>query len=86
LFINFIDLAINNYFEDKDFVNYLNYLKYWKEPKYSKFIVYVHCLYFLDQLQIEKFRNLCKKKEFIDFISQQQGLHWKYYRYNREKN
>jgi mediator of RNA polymerase II transcription subunit 31 len=78
-------LAQKNYFEDKDFLHFLQYLMYWKEPNYSKFIIYTHSLYFLDQLQDETFRNACKSKEFIDMISFQQGLHWKYYKFNREK-
>lgn len=43
-----------SYFQDEKFVSYLSYLQYWKKPKYVKFIVYPHCLYFLDQLQVTK--------------------------------
>ena len=32
----------------------------------------------------EKFREECKRKEFCDYIGKQQGLHWQYYRKNRE--
>lgn len=43
------------YFQDDKFVSYLSYLQYWKRPEYVKFIVYPHCLYFLDQLQVLAF-------------------------------
>ena len=42
----------HRYFQDEKFVSYLSYLQYWKKPEYVKFIVYPHCLYFLDQLQV----------------------------------
>ena len=45
--------------------------------------MYPHCLYFLDLVQDEKFRNECKRREFTDYIAKQQGLHWQYYRKNR---
>lgn len=51
------DLAQNRFFEDPAFVKYLQYLQYWKRPEYAKFIVYPHCLHFLDLLQDEQFRK-----------------------------
>jgi mediator of RNA polymerase II transcription subunit 31 len=79
------DLAQNKFFDDESFVNYLKYLQYWKDEKYSKYITFPHCLYFLDQLMNEKFRQECKKKEFTEYIKIQQGLHWQFYRKNREE-
>lgn len=81
-----LDLAQFKYFENPAFLNYCKYLGYWKKPEYSKFIVYPHALYFLDQInESEVFREECKKREYIDYIAKQQGLHWQYYRRNREQ-
>ena len=41
--------------------------------------------YLLDQInESEVFREECKKREYIDYIAKQQGLHWQFYRRNRE--
>lgn len=78
-------MAQNKFLDDQTFLNYLNYLKYWKKPEYSKYIIYPHTFYFLDQLvESEKFRQECKKREFTDFIAKQQAFHWQFYRRNRE--
>nr|CCW28836.1 putative SOH1 homologue protein [Arachis ipaensis] len=50
-------LAQNRYFEDEAFIGYLKYLQYWQRPEYIKFIMYPHCLYFLELLQNANFRN-----------------------------
>ncbi|THU44844.1 hypothetical protein C4D60_Mb02t11640 [Musa balbisiana] len=50
-------LAQNRYFEDEAFIGYLKYLKYWQRPEYIKFIMYPHCLFFLELLQNANFRN-----------------------------
>ncbi|KAF3567701.1 hypothetical protein DY000_02018384, partial [Brassica cretica] len=51
------DLAQNRYFEDEAFIEYLKYLQYWQRPEYIKFIMYPHCLYFLELLQNPNFRS-----------------------------
>ncbi|KAG1354371.1 putative Subtilisin-like protease SBT2.5 [Cocos nucifera] len=51
------NLAQNRYFEDEAFIGYLKYLQYWKRPEYIKFIMYPHCLFFLELLQNANFRN-----------------------------
>ncbi|KAG6425820.1 hypothetical protein SASPL_110025 [Salvia splendens] len=51
------DLAQNRYFEDEAFIGYLKYLQYWQRPEYLKFIMYPHCLFFLELLQNANFRN-----------------------------
>nr|DAD47633.1 TPA_asm: hypothetical protein HUJ06_017570 [Nelumbo nucifera] len=50
-------LAQNRYFEDEAFIGYLKYLQYWQRPEYVKFIMYPHCLFFLELLQNSNFRN-----------------------------
>ncbi|KYQ96711.1 putative mediator complex subunit 31 [Tieghemostelium lacteum] len=80
-YLNF--LAQNRYFQDKAFINYLSYLLYWKKPKYAKYIVYPQCLYFLDLIQEERFRQELNHFQSAEFIHQQQFYHWQYYRNNR---
>ena len=54
-------LAVNNYFEEKEFINYIKYLQYFKNDlRYTKFITYSNSLIFLDLLQYEFFRQLIK--------------------------
>ncbi|XP_016565009.2 uncharacterized protein LOC107863556 [Capsicum annuum] len=50
-------LAQNRYFEDEAFIGYLKYLQYWQRPEYIKFIMYPHCLFFLELLQNPAFHN-----------------------------
>ncbi|XP_057853014.2 mediator of RNA polymerase II transcription subunit 31 isoform X3 [Cryptomeria japonica] len=50
-------LAQNRYFDDEAFIGYLKYLQYWQRPEYVKFIMYPHCLFFLELLQNANFRN-----------------------------
>ncbi|KAL6531193.1 Polyadenylate-binding protein 1 [Orobanche hederae] len=50
-------LAQNRYFEDEAFIGYLKYLQYWQRPEYIKFIMYPHCLFFLELLQNPNFRS-----------------------------
>jgi hypothetical protein len=40
-----------------EFIAYLRYLLYWKEPEYARFLIWPHCLEFLDLLQNEEFRT-----------------------------
>eukprot|EP00126_Sphaerothecum_destruens_P009071 Sdes_comp20424_c0_seq1m14495 len=77
-YLNF--LAQQRYFHDKKFINYLNYLyNYWKTPEYSIFLSFPQCLYFLELLQHESFRNSVINKKCTDFIHQQQFYHWQHY-------
>ncbi|PHU22387.1 Mediator of RNA polymerase II transcription subunit 31 [Capsicum chinense] len=50
-------LAQNRYFEDEAFIGYVKYLQYWQRPEYIKFIMYPHCLFFLELLQNPAFHN-----------------------------
>lgn len=81
---DFVDLAQNQFLEDEGMINYLQYLQYWKQPEYAKFILYPHCIFFLDMLQHKSFREECKNTEFCNFLTKQQGLHWNFYKQNRE--
>lgn len=76
-------LSQNRYFQDKAFIKYLEYLLYWKKPEYCKFIIYPHCLRFLDLLQQPAFRQRLSDLEYIQLIFSQQYFHWRYYRSNR---
>jgi len=71
-------LAQQRYFQDQAFVNYLKYLLYWKEPEYAKFVVYPHCLFFLEQLQEESFRKELVNANFVELLWRQQFNHWRY--------
>lgn len=73
-------------FQDQAFLNYLKYLQYWKNPEYAKFIVFPHCLRFLELLQEESFRKELQVREFIELIHNQQFYHWRYFRNNRLNN
>lgn len=78
-------LAQHKYFEDESFIAYLKYLQYWKQPQYAQYLSYgPHCLFFLDRLQDEKFRDECRKTSFQNFLFTQQHRHWQFYRRNRE--
>ncbi|KNA19186.1 hypothetical protein SOVF_063710 [Spinacia oleracea] len=79
-------LAQNRYFEDEAFVGYLNYLQYWQRPEYLKFIMYPHCLYFLELLQNANFRNAMAHPGNKELAHRQQFYFWKNYRNNRLKH
>ncbi len=76
-------LAQNRYFEDERFINFLSYLQYWSKPQYIKYISYPHCLYFLELLQREEFRNALLQDQYIGLVHHQQFQHWRYFRRNR---
>lgn len=44
-------LALQEYFQDQEFINYLQYLLYFKNPRFLKYIRYPMCLRMLDNLQ-----------------------------------
>ncbi|KAI9146236.1 mediator complex, subunit Med31, partial [Paraphysoderma sedebokerense] len=77
-YLNF--LAQQGYFDDPAFINYLKYLQYWKKPEYAKFIIYPHCLHFLELLQSSNFRNSMAKIENATFVHEKQYFHWQFYR------
>ncbi|KAK9741917.1 hypothetical protein RND81_03G137400 [Saponaria officinalis] len=79
-------LAQNRYFEDEAFIGYLKYLQYWQRPEYTKFIMYPHCLYFLELLQNPNFRNSMAHPGSKELAHRQQFYFWKNYRNNRLKH
>ncbi|OAY79670.1 Mediator of RNA polymerase II transcription subunit 31 [Ananas comosus] len=80
------DLAQNRYFEDEAFIGYLKYLQYWQRPEYIKFIMYPHCLFFLELLQNANFRNAMAHPGSKELAHRQQYFFWKNYRNNRLKH
>ncbi|GAB2235563.1 hypothetical protein Droror1_Dr00025992 [Drosera rotundifolia] len=80
------DLAQNRYFEDEAFIGYLKYLQYWQRPEYVKFIMYPHCLYFLELLQNSSFRAAMAHPGNKELAHRQQFYFWKSYRNNRLKH
>ncbi|KMZ74871.1 Mediator of RNA polymerase II transcription subunit 31 [Zostera marina] len=83
-YINY--LAQNQYFEDEAFIGYLKYLQYWRKPEYITLIMYPHCLFFLELLQNESFRNAMAHPGNKELAHQQQFYFWKNYRKNRLKH
>lgn len=79
-------LAQNRYFEDEAFIAYLKYLQYWQRPEYMKFIMYPHCLFFLELLQNANFRNAMAHPGNKELAHRQQFFFWKNYRNNRLKH
>lgn len=79
-------LAQNRYFEDEAFIGYLKYLQYWQQPEYIKFIMYPHCLFFLELLQNANFRNAMAHPGSKEVAHRQQFYFWKNYRNNRLKH
>ena len=74
-------LARQGYLLDGKFVRYLDYLQYWKQPQYAKFLVYPHCLRFLDLLQHEEIRKqFTEDRNFALQLHDQQFYHWLYRR------
>ncbi|KAL9187455.1 hypothetical protein ACHAXT_001558 [Thalassiosira profunda] len=43
-------LATSGVLHQQSFLDFLRYLRYWKQPQYAKYLLYPHCLYFLDLL------------------------------------
>ncbi|KAL8051061.1 hypothetical protein ABFX02_06G121000 [Erythranthe guttata] len=79
-------LAQNRYFEDEAFIGYLKYLQYWQRPEYLKFIMYPHCLYFLELLQNPNYRSAMAHPANKELAHRQQFYFWKNYRNNRLKH
>lgn len=72
-------LAQNKYFEDERFIKYLEYLQYWQTPSYAKCLKHIHCLRFLELLQIKSFRLKLHERSFINTIHDNQCYHWSQY-------
>ncbi|GAB4837462.1 Mediator of RNA polymerase II transcription subunit 31, variant 2 [Ancistrocladus abbreviatus] len=83
-YINY--LAQNRYFEDEAFIGYLKYLQYWQRAEYMKFIMYPHCLFFLELLQNANFRSAMAHPANKELAHKQQFYYWKNYRNNRLKH
>ncbi|XP_028958599.1 mediator of RNA polymerase II transcription subunit 31-like isoform X3 [Malus domestica] len=81
-----VDLAQNRYFEDEAFIGYLKHLQYWQRPEYTRFIMYPHCLFFLEQLQNANFRAAMAHPGNKELAHRQQFYFWKNYRNNRLKH
>jgi len=79
-------LAQNRYFDDEAFIGYLKYLQYWQRPEYIKFIMYPHCLFFLELLQNANFRSAMAHPTNKELAHRQQFFFWKNYRNNRLKH
>ncbi|XP_073293046.1 mediator of RNA polymerase II transcription subunit 31 [Primulina huaijiensis] len=79
-------LAQNRYFDDEAFIGYLKYLQYWQRPEYIKFIMYPHCLFFLELLQNPNFRNAMAHPANKELAHRQQFHFWKNHRNNRLKH
>nr|CCA21070.1 mediator of RNA polymerase II transcription subunit 31 putative [Albugo laibachii Nc14] len=83
LYSTSVDLATNRYFENPAFMNYIKYLEYWKKPEYAQYIVYPHCLAFLDLIQTERFRQMIARDDFMTLVHSQQFYHWRTFLNNR---
>ena len=71
-----IDLSINNYFKENEFINYISYLQYFKRIEYLKFITYSRSIIFLDLLQYDFFRDALADPNFIQFLMQKVEEEW----------
>ncbi|KAI8052166.1 SOH1-domain-containing protein, partial [Syncephalis plumigaleata] len=76
----FIDLAQQDYFDDPCFIAYLDYLAYWKKPEYARFVVYPHCLHYLELLQHAEFRQSLRLLETARTLHGAQYKHWRFWR------
>ncbi len=67
-----------------EFVAYLKYLLYWKKPEYARFLIWPHCLEFLELLQGEEFRNkLLMEPDMVAKLTHQFEAFWKFHRLNQ---
>ena len=78
-------LAGRGLLEDRCFLKFLRYLRYWKDPAYSVHLLFPQCLAVLDQLlDNPSFRKELLLPQFVEYIHQQQGLHWMRGAYDEE--
>ena len=72
-------LAVQGPMDDSRFVKWLGYLwRTWSRPEYAKFITFPHALRYLQLLQQQRFREICKSAEFCQQMQRQQFGHWQY--------
>jgi len=58
-------------------IEYLSYLQYWyRDPRYSKYILYPHCLYFLKLLQTDEFRKAMRNPRRVEEVHVAQFTFW----------
>jgi mediator of RNA polymerase II transcription subunit 31 len=71
---------LNNekYFENNEFKEYLRYLGYFKDPKYTKFLIYPHCLAILDILNDEDSQKYLSSDKFYSSLEECQQNLWKF--------
>ncbi|KAG9120980.1 suppressor of hpr1 [Ceratobasidium sp. 392] len=74
------NLASEGLLDDPTFINYLGYLQYWREREYARFIVYPHCLHYLELLQHEQFRKELKNPLTRMRLEHYQFEHWRTWR------
>lgn len=61
----------------KKMIEYLSYLQYWyRDPRYSKYILYPHCLYFLKLLQTDEFRKAMRNPRRVEEVHVAQFTFW----------
>mmetsp|Transcript_2329 Transcript_2329/g.8297 ORF Transcript_2329/g.8297 Transcript_2329/m.8297 type:complete len:212 (-) Transcript_2329:95-730(-) len=61
----------------KEMIEYLSYLQYWyRDPRYSKYILYPHCLYFLKLLQTDEFRKAMRNPRRVEEVHVAQFTFW----------
>ena len=76
-------LASRKHLQNPALIHFLKYLQYWKQPQYIKYIQYPACLYYLDKLQNELFRQSCEDPNTMNDIIFQHHCHFDYYKTNR---
>ena len=64
-------------------VAYLKYLLYWTRPEYARLLMYPRCLWFLEQLQNDNFREALKSPAFVNEMDGAVINSWLHYQKNR---
>lgn len=82
-YLNF--LSQRGYFKEDHFVNYLKYLLYWKRSEYARCLKYPQCLFMLEALQEQDFRQALESTANAKFIEDQLILQWHYYLRKRQR-
>lgn len=68
-------LASKGFFDDERFVAFLDYLLYFQDPGYAALLRFPNSLSVLSLLQLESFRNECKKPQFQRFVEARLSAH-----------
>jgi len=67
----------NDVLNSPEMVGYLSYLRYWYEdPRYAKYILYPHSLYFLKLLQDPSFRRAMRNPRRVEEVHTAQFQFW----------